>query len=518
MWIAPATLFASLVLTFPTDETSSEKVQINSKSDTAQQNVDTQSIPLINHGDFFGIEVEVGTPPQKVQLLLDTGSDQTWIPSINNPLCSQNDRSFINKRTPGDSEVKKDAICDTYGVYNEKLSSTANVTEEQFFVSYLDDTSVRGTLAHDTFIIPGITGDNSCNIVLENAQFGYGNEANGTIGVMGLSVSSFKNIEGSAVYDRQNIVHQMKSQCLLERRVFSIWLNRHLTEAGSILFGAVDYEKFTPPLKSIKMVNTNANYGTHVPVRDYEVIISSVFVKTPDNYNSGSGYDLFQNIEIYKEKYSSAIFDTGSYFTYFPQAIYDRMLHDLKGYTVERDGSVYIECLESRQVSDSFAIIFKFGTTSMEVPFDFLIDHIDTTDTGKIMQDGISYCKLNIKPLVDMINNEYDDKIILGQGVLRSMYTVYDLDKFEISIAPARFTESSRIVNITLIHDIESEDDGMIDKKLLPDLYNQKLDFIENTRENGFLKPLKNGVGASLFDGPSISAVLSMVIGLCLIV
>ncbi|KAH3687165.1 hypothetical protein WICPIJ_001850 [Wickerhamomyces pijperi] len=455
---------------------------------------DSQSIPLINHGDFFGIEVEVGNPAQKVQLLLDTGSDQTWIPSIRGSKCSKN---YANKDG-------KNYQCGSYGTYLERSSTSSNITWDDFSVKYLDGSSAEGKMAYDDLRIGSSGGKGNHRMLLKDAQFGSGRKTHDSMsmGVLGLSLSTFQNSqEGFASFDRENIVHQMKKQGLIQRSIFSVWLNKHQTEAGSILFGAYDLEKFTGTLKTLKMVNTNEKYGSYDPVLNYEVVISNLYLRTPENFNKTlktTGFDFFEKLESYSNAYISAIFDTGSYYTYFPESIYDVMIEYLEPYIVEKDGAVFLECSESREVSEMFEITLKFGTTVIAVPFDFLIDHVDST--AKIKQNGIDYCKLNVKPLVGMNTDKYNEKIILGQGLLRSMYTVYDLDKFEISVAPARFTKAFNILNVTVQHGLVGEYDGPVDELLLPDVYDQKTDFILNTRENGFMKPLRNDGSSSQFN------------------
>lgn len=53
---------------------------------------DTASTPLLLkeswavQGSYF-VNVEVGTPPQKLELALDSGSDVTWVPNSSAPDC-----------------------------------------------------------------------------------------------------------------------------------------------------------------------------------------------------------------------------------------------------------------------------------------------------------------------------------------------------------------------------------------------------------------------------------------------
>lgn len=64
----------------------------------------TSCTDLGNHGTYFSVELQVGTPPQKFDVVADTGSDDVIIPSclcVDAGTCSKTDRCFVgtNKST-----------------------------------------------------------------------------------------------------------------------------------------------------------------------------------------------------------------------------------------------------------------------------------------------------------------------------------------------------------------------------------------------------------------------------------
>lgn len=61
-------------------------------------------------GTRYGVEIEVGTPPQKLTLILDTGSPNTWI----NPVCE-------TSNLPSD--------CEKFPQFDYDQSSSLNVTD-----------------------------------------------------------------------------------------------------------------------------------------------------------------------------------------------------------------------------------------------------------------------------------------------------------------------------------------------------------------------------------------------------
>jgi hypothetical protein len=61
-------------------------------------------------GTRYGVEIEVGTPPQKLTLILDTGSPTTWI----NPVCA-------TSNLPSD--------CRQFAQFDYEKSTSINVTD-----------------------------------------------------------------------------------------------------------------------------------------------------------------------------------------------------------------------------------------------------------------------------------------------------------------------------------------------------------------------------------------------------
>ena len=58
------------------------------KRDTTLSAALTRNDQWISQGSYF-IDVEVGTPPQKFELLVDTGSSNFYLPSSQAPTCQQ---------------------------------------------------------------------------------------------------------------------------------------------------------------------------------------------------------------------------------------------------------------------------------------------------------------------------------------------------------------------------------------------------------------------------------------------
>lgn len=82
--------------------------------------------------------ITLGSPPQQVRLIIDTGSSDTWCNTDFSDLCSQE---------PGS--------CEQLGTYNANSSSTYKYLNSDFALAYVDGTSAKGDFVSDNLTIGG---------------------------------------------------------------------------------------------------------------------------------------------------------------------------------------------------------------------------------------------------------------------------------------------------------------------------------------------------------------------------
>uniref|UniRef100_A0ACD5TRM2 Uncharacterized protein n=1 Tax=Avena sativa TaxID=4498 RepID=A0ACD5TRM2_AVESA len=176
------------------------------------------TVPLDNYLDtqYYG-EIGVGTPPQNFTVIFDTGSSNLWVPS---------------------SKCYFSIACYLHHKYKATKSSTYIKNGETCTISY-GSGSIAGFFSEDNVLV----GD----LVVKNQKFiETTHEASPTFiigkfdGILGLG---FPEISvGSA----PPIWQSMQEQKLIEKDIFSFWLNRDpdASAGGELVFGGVDQKHY----------------------------------------------------------------------------------------------------------------------------------------------------------------------------------------------------------------------------------------------------------------------------------
>ncbi|GFN84850.1 cathepsin d [Plakobranchus ocellatus] len=171
-------------------------------------NAITRDIKLENyHNNLYYGPITIGTPEQKFNVVFDTGSPLTWVPSIHCP--------------------PEQPYCRVLQRYNNESSSTYKAHGKPFEVSY-DMGQVSGYCSQDNVGIAGARVYNQTfgEAIVEPTMF----DDTLNDGILGLGFSNIDVGEEPTVFD--NAV----SQGLLPAPVFSFYLNRYGTdEPDSVL-------------------------------------------------------------------------------------------------------------------------------------------------------------------------------------------------------------------------------------------------------------------------------------------
>lgn len=167
------------------------------------------SVSLHNYlnTEYIGT-IDVGTPPQKMRVVFDTGSANLWFPSSQCP----------------------DAACQAHNMYDSSRSTTYAKVGTHIFVHYASG-AIRGFLSQDSVGLGGF--------VIPDQRFGeITNERGGVFmlgkfdGVLGLSYPSLALKHTRPVFD------SLLKHGLVDRPVFSMYLSKNPERPSSaLIFG-----------------------------------------------------------------------------------------------------------------------------------------------------------------------------------------------------------------------------------------------------------------------------------------
>lgn len=384
---------------------------------------------LDNRNTFYSSTLDIGTPEQKVVVLVDTGSSDLWVMGSSNPYCAStgnsedSEDSFIStsigsgaSATGSGSSASATIDCQKYGTFDAADSSSFSQNSTSFFVSYADSSAASGPWGTDTITFDGVT--------LNNTSIGVANISNSTIGVFGIGMtvteSTYSGVglltSGATPYQYENVPAAMVSQGLIHKNAYSLFLNDADADSGSILFGAVDHSKYSgqlytlPILKMYKLRSQSVALGFDVTVQGVGLTngTDSVTVTTTQ---------------------FPALLDSGTTLMYLPVLLSDLIAQEIGASYSSRLGYYILDCPSD---DDPTQIVFDFGGFE-----------IKTNLTNYILSPSSrsTVCYLGIVPITSVYG-------IFGDAFLVDAYVVYDLENLEISMAQANFKGGSEDIDV----------------------------------------------------------------------
>lgn len=332
---------------------------------------------LNNQRYYYLADVKIGTPPQHLSLLVDTGSSDTWV---------------FTPQTEGNSRSSGAA-----SVFNSQDSKTFRFNSTNYQIQYGKGNS-QGAWGHDVFQIGGAT--------VENLSIGLASKVSQiNTGLVGIGRPQAESTFTSGGQMYLNLPLKMRAEGIINSAAYSMALNDVNSGSGSLLFGAVDHDRFTGTLTSLPIT-----HPSHLGVT-----VQGMYAEGVANYN------------LMKAP-TTAILDSGTSLSYVDGATLDAYrtaVNSNPSFLI--GGKYYTDC----NVSDSMTI--DFGATRIKIPaYNYLwpIDMFVNKISAAVAFPRNS-CYIGI-------DKSSEDFFLFGDNFLRGMYIVYDITDNRIGLAPLK--------------------------------------------------------------------------------
>ncbi|CAG9840529.1 unnamed protein product [Diabrotica balteata] len=274
----------------------------------------TGEVPLTNENDmsYYG-EIGIGTPPQKFNVVFDTGSPDLWVPSSKCENVDKND-------------------CLNHKQYNASKSSTYQEIGTPYHIGY-GTGNLDGFLSEDNVEVGGVVVRNQIFAEATKEFEFYGLSD----GILGLSFPALSSQNIPTVFEN------MIKQGLLDKPVFSFYLSQAANgDKGELLLGGSDPKYYKGKF-------------AYVPVsskRDWQVTTDGISVGDHELCQDGC----------------EAIIDTGTSLIYGPAEDIENINKGIgaKLYTSGVEESYYIEC--NTNFKDLPNVVFSFGGQQFAIP------------------------------------------------------------------------------------------------------------------------------------------------------
>lgn len=344
----------------------------------------THSTP-IDISLYVYVNISVGTPPQTLQVVLDTGSADTWVPQVPQELEN-------NGPLPG--------------YFNPSLSSTYSFSNADFFDGYVGS-GYAGDWITETVSVAGVT--------LSDFQMAAVTSSGGLDG-MGVLGISFETKEGPGQPDGEgrypNFPVAAKNQGYIDHVAYSIfWEGPESASQGTFLLGGIDHAKYSGDLEYFN--NDDTVSGLYLKLDSVTVGGKNISINQPGGLDSGSPGIIMSD----------------------PQ--FTEILKTL-GFTNYTEGYYFIDC--DAKFSMDFNLgkkVIRADEKSLVIPYSFYSG--DTNDTACV--SAIQNSKV--------YGSQGADMLMLGDPFQKSCYTVYDLEDKKIGLAQVKYTSESDVDPIT---------------------------------------------------------------------
>jgi hypothetical protein len=351
----------------------------------------------LSNAQYYG-SVKIGTPGQEFQVVFDTGSADFWVPSVS---CTQH---------VDNCHAKKAYEPDNSSTYAAVLAGA----KTEFQIQY-GSGPVSGEFAVDTVRLADdyVVTDQTFAVVSHTTGLGDTYKMANFDGILGLAFPILsQNPDAPTVL--QNLIDQDTS---ISQHMFGFFLGDNAD--GELTVGGYDENRISGEITWV------------------DLLMATYWVAPVDSI-------MFGNVAVSTEV-SSGIMDTGTSLIYGPPAIAQSMAESLGGQYFAQLQLYLIDC--NTEIPD---LVFTIGGKAVTVPGDELML---SDDSGMYCFFTISSMNFGAEESSGELADEVVDQItrlagvsslpvpdgldtwLLGDSLLRKIYTVYDFDEQKFGFA-----------------------------------------------------------------------------------
>jgi len=309
--------------------------------------------------------------------------------------------------------------CNSEGTFDTTESSSFKSNGTSFSIEYADSTFAKGTWGYDTVVIN--------NQAVKDLSFAVCDDTDNKLGVLGIGLMGLETTYGgsnsdsvSNMYMYENLPAKLKSDGITKSISYSIYLNDTSSSKASVLFGAVDHNKYQGTLNLFPIINSVASYGYKNPIR-MEITLSSFTV---------GSYAKNEEVKIAQGE-AAALLDTGTTLTYIPSSILKKLVNAVSA-KYNSDIGYYMKCSDG----DNYYVTLTFQGVDFRFSLSSFMISLSTTEGSTS-----SYCVIGFR-------SSDDNSFTLGDTFLRNVYFAADLENYQIGMAIANFDSDTEEIEL----------------------------------------------------------------------
>lgn len=324
--------------------------------------------PLENQqsGTSYTIDIEIGTPPQPLTLIIDTGSSELWV----NPTCETSGQPDYCQSFSQFDYTASSTINDT-GYSNILAYGKGNVT-----IEYVTDVVSIGCKSSQRVPSTCLRSHSDHSLLaasITDQIFGVGFESYDIpLGILGLAPPT----DSEELYTY--VLDNMVEQGLIDSRAFSLDLREVDSPDGSVIFGGVDTGKFVGELQKCPIIDP---LDTPSGADRYWIYLTGLGMTLP---SGESGLVAEGELPVF--------LDSGGTMTRLPTEVFEVVGSVFPGAQYDSESGYFlVDC----DIGDSSGSVdFVFGEKIISVAFDDFIWRVpsmeDTCVLGVVADDGKS--------------------------------------------------------------------------------------------------------------------------------